>query len=146
MCLSPCRKNEKKSSPYGADHTRLILNPLTFFPALVNPLNTLPRLEARLRRFFNSFVFLCCLDKIDLSIYVDQTGVGEYIVEDMKESGIPAVKGIILTMHEKEAIMTFLKQKMLNRQIAIPHINELIAELNIEKFEVTSEGRIRFNE
>jgi len=63
----------------------------------------------------------------------------------MKESGIPAVKGIILTMHEKEEIMTFLKQKMLNRQIAIPHINELIAELNIEKFEVTSEGRIRFN-
>ena len=79
------------------------------------------------------------------AVYVDQTGVGEYIVEDMKESGIPAVKGIILTMHEKEELMTFLKQKMLNRQIAIPHINELIAELNIEKFEVTSEGRIRFN-
>jgi len=48
-------------------------------------------------------------------------------------------------MHEKEAIMTFLKQKMLNRQIAIPHINELIAELNIEKFEITKEGRIKFN-
>jgi len=41
--------------------------------------------------------------------------------------------------------MTFLEQKMLNRQIAFPHINELIAELNIEKFEVTGEGRIRFN-
>ena len=28
MPLSPCRKNEKNSSPYGADHTRLILYPL----------------------------------------------------------------------------------------------------------------------
>jgi len=79
------------------------------------------------------------------AVYVDQTGVGEYIVEDMKKNGIPAVKGIVLTMQEKEAIMSFLKQKMLNRQIAIPHDNELISELNIEKFEVTSEGRIRFS-
>ena len=56
-----------------------------------------------------------------------------------------AVKGIILTMQEKEAIMTFLKQKMLNRQIVIYHDNDLIAELNIEKFEVTREGRIKFS-
>jgi len=34
---------------------------------------------------------------------------------------------------------------MLNRQISIYHDNELIAELNIEKFEVTKEGRIKFS-
>ena len=79
------------------------------------------------------------------AVYVDQTGIGEYIVEDMRKSGIPAVKGIILTMQEKEKIMTFLKQKMLNRQISIYHDNELIAELNTEKFEVTKEGRIKFS-
>ena len=79
------------------------------------------------------------------AVYVDQTGIGEYIVEDMKKNGISAVKGVILTMQEKEAIMTFLKQKMLNRQIAIYHDNDLIAELNIEKFEVTREGRIKFS-
>ena len=79
------------------------------------------------------------------AVYVDQTGIGEYIVEDMRKSGIPAVKGIILTMQEKEKIMTFLKQKMLNQQISIYHDNELIAELNIEKFEVTKEGRIKFS-
>ena len=79
------------------------------------------------------------------TVYVDQTGIGEYIVEDMHKRGIPAVKGITLTLQKKEAIMTYLKQKMLNRQVAIPHDNRLIAELNIERFEVTSDGKIRFS-
>ena len=79
------------------------------------------------------------------AVYVDQTGIGEYIVEDMHKRGIPAVKGITLTLQKKEAIMTYLKQKMLNRQVAIPHDNRLIAELNIERFEVTSDGKIRFS-
>ena len=79
------------------------------------------------------------------AVYVDQTGIGEYIVEDMRKNRIPAVKGIVLTMQEKEAIMTFLKQKMLNRQVAIYHDNELITQLNIERFEATRNGRLKFS-
>lgn len=84
------------------------------------------------------------------AVCVDQTGVGEYIVEEMKRGGISGVQGILLTLTRKEEILTFLKQRMINRQIAIPYeqtrLNErFVAQLNVEKFEITKEGRIKFS-
>ena len=77
-------------------------------------------------------------------VVVDQTGVGEYITEDMKNSGIPNVEGVILTSPKKQEILGFLKQQMQNKTLKIPYDAELIAEINIEKFELSKDGSIKF--
>ena len=46
------------------------------------------------------------------SIYADQTGVGDYIVEDMKRSGIRNVTGVNFTETTKESMATALKEIM----------------------------------
>lgn len=47
-------------------------------------------------------------------------------------------------------MLTFLKQEMINCQVAIPYeqtrLNDrFVAQLNVEKFEITREGRIKFS-
>lgn len=79
------------------------------------------------------------------SVYIDQTGVGSYVVEDMERSGIPNTTGITLTIQKKQEILSVMKQKMQNEQLRIPYDAELIAEINIEKFELTKEGQLKFS-
>ncbi|MFN3621662.1 MAG: hypothetical protein ACK4TI_02105, partial [Nitrososphaerales archaeon] len=74
-----------------------------------------------------------------------QSGVGEYIVEDMNNAGIPNVEGIVLTMPKKEEVLGYLKQIMLESKLKLPYDQELIAEMNIEKYELTKDGHIRFS-
>ena len=77
-------------------------------------------------------------------VLVDQTGLGEYIVEDMKASKIP-VEGVTLTITKKEEILTYLKERMRKRTLIIPHDLKLIDEINAEKYELTKDGKIRFS-
>ena len=79
------------------------------------------------------------------SVYVDQTGVGAYIVEDMERSGIPNVKGVTLTAQMKQEILGVMKQNMQSERLRIPYDPDLIAEINIEKFELTKDGQIKFS-
>jgi len=46
------------------------------------------------------------------SITCDQTGVGDYIVEDMKRSGVRNVEGVTFTETNKETMATALKETM----------------------------------
>lgn len=46
------------------------------------------------------------------SIHADQTGVGDYIVEDMKRSGVRNVTGVNFTETAKESMATALKETM----------------------------------
>ncbi|MEM3891751.1 MAG: hypothetical protein QW282_06320 [Nitrososphaerales archaeon] len=78
-------------------------------------------------------------------VCVDQSGVGEYIVEDMNYAGIPNVEGVVLTMPRKEEVLGYLKQTMLESKLKLPYDQELIAEMNIEKYELTKDGHIRFS-
>ena len=78
-------------------------------------------------------------------VLCDQTGVGEYIVEDMAAAGIPGVEGVVLTAQRKQEILGYLKQEMLQRKILIPYDAELIAEINVEEFNLTKEGQIKFS-
>jgi len=91
-------------------------------------------------------------------ILVDQTGVGEYVVEDMKSAGLTNVEGIMLTMQSKQEVLGYMKQQMQNcveacgnpkcnhlRLLRIPYDPEVIAEINLEKFELTKDGQIKFS-
>jgi hypothetical protein len=75
---------------------------------------------------------------------VDATGVGDYVVEDMKNVGL-TVEGMNLTLPAKEEIATNMRQIMKTRQLEIPYDPELIEELNVERFELTREGKVKFS-
>lgn len=75
----------------------------------------------------------------------DMTGVGEYIVEDMTNAGIPNVEGITFTVQKKEELATILKEKMMKGELKIPYDRDLINELNVERYELKKTGHIQFS-
>jgi len=88
---------------------------------------------------------LCERWRSTIRVLVDQTGVGEYIVEGMKRAGIAAqVEGVLLSLPNKEEICSYIKQKMQNKQFSLFYDNDIISNLNVETFELTKDGRIHF--
>lgn len=77
--------------------------------------------------------------------YVDCTGLGSYIVEDMMNSGIPSVTGVNFTLESKERMATVLKESMLKGKLKIPFDREVVNELNVERYELTKTGHIQFS-
>jgi phage FluMu gp28-like protein len=96
---------------------------------------------------------LCDRWKTVHKVSVDMTGVGDYIVEDMKNAGIRQVEGIKFTLPTKEKLATNLKQRMLDGVFKIPYVPvryssrdiDLMAELNVERFELRKTGGIAFS-
>ena len=78
-------------------------------------------------------------------VLVDMSGVGDYIVEDMKNAGITQTEGVKFTIETKQELAQWLKQCMTEKRLKIPYDPDLIAELNIERFELTKDGKIRFS-
>jgi phage FluMu gp28-like protein len=78
-------------------------------------------------------------------VLVDMSGVGDYIVEDMVNAGIKMTEGVKFTQETKEKMAQWLKQCMVEKRLKIPYDSNLIAELNIERFELTKEGKIKFS-
>jgi len=86
------------------------------------------------------------------TVYADVTGVGEYIVEDMKRAGITNTTGVTFTVSTKEEMATILREKMRQKQFKIPYTPkrtmrdiDLPSELNVERFELAKTGHIRFS-
>ena len=77
-------------------------------------------------------------------ILIDQTGVGESVVEEAKKS-VPHVNGIMLSAPVKQDIMNFLKMMMQQKRLLIPYQLELANELNIERFQLTKAGQIQYS-
>ena len=78
-------------------------------------------------------------------VYVDMSGVGDYIVEDMVNAGITETVGVKFTAPVKEKMATLLKQCMVEKRLKIPYDSDLIAELNVERFELRKSGGILFS-
>lgn len=86
------------------------------------------------------------------AVYADITGVGDYIVEDMKRAGITNTTGITFTVASKEEMATILREKMRSQQFKIYYTPrktlrdlDLTAELNVERYELTKTGHIKFS-
>ncbi|MEM2589558.1 MAG: hypothetical protein QXT44_07175, partial [Candidatus Bathyarchaeia archaeon] len=78
-------------------------------------------------------------------VLVDMSGVGDYVVEDMRNAGIREAEGVKFTVESKMEMAQWLKQCMVEKRLKIPYDPELIAELNIERFELTKDGKIKFS-
>jgi phage terminase large subunit-like protein len=86
-------------------------------------------------------------------IRADITGVGNYIVEDMKNGDIENVEGVNFTHPRKQEIASLLKQRMLNNAFTYPYTDIHVSptkklnfsvELNVERFELRKDGTYRF--
>jgi phage FluMu gp28-like protein len=78
-------------------------------------------------------------------IYIDRTGVGDYIVEEAKRIGLPNVEGINFTIRSKEDMAVSFKQAMLTGKIRLPYNRELATGLNVERFTLTPDGHYKFS-
>lgn len=79
-------------------------------------------------------------------VLVDQTGVGEYITEEMKNTHIRSrIEGIMLTVPSKTEILGYMKNLMQTQALALYYEPDLIAEINVERFELTKTGQIQFS-
>jgi len=77
-------------------------------------------------------------------IYIDRTGVGEFFVEQATKEDLKNVKGIMLSLPEKENIMGYMKGTMQKGLLRIPYDSELINEINVERYEQTQTGQTKF--
>jgi len=87
-------------------------------------------------------------------IRVDVTGVGEYIVEDMKNANIENVEPVTFTAPRKQELASLLKQRMLDDSYKFPFtqfrlsptvLYSYVAELNTERFTLRKDGTIGFS-
>jgi len=79
-------------------------------------------------------------------VLVDQSGVGVYVVEDMKRADIYAlIEGVNFTQQSKQEILGYLKQLMQTQKLSLYYDPELIAQINVERYELTKNGQIQFS-
>ena len=69
-------------------------------------------------------------------IYVDKTGIGDAIVDELVGIDIPEVKGVFFTDAEKENMLNCLKLLMEKKQLGIQgEDKQLIAQINEQQYE-----------
>jgi len=78
-------------------------------------------------------------------ILTDSSGVGDYITEDMTNTGLTNTEGVKFTQQTKQEMAQWLKQTMTEKRLHIPYDSKLIAELNTERYELTKDGKTRFS-
>jgi phage FluMu gp28-like protein len=93
------------------------------------------------------YVKLICdkLQRVE-KVFADQTGVGEYIVEEMKNAHIRGViAGVALSLPRKQEILGYMKNLMEKQALALYYDADLFAEINVERFDLTKAGQIQFS-
>ena len=79
-------------------------------------------------------------------VLVDRTGVGEYITEEMEDANIRStIEGVMLTVPSKQEIFGYMKNLMQTRALSLYYDRDLIAEINVERYELTKNGQIQFS-
>ena len=79
-------------------------------------------------------------------VLVDRTGVGEYITEEMQNVHIKSpVEGIMLTVPSKQEILGYMKNLMETEHLGLYLDQDLISQINVERFELTKAGQIQFS-
>jgi phage FluMu gp28-like protein len=78
-------------------------------------------------------------------VLVDQTGVGEPVLEEIRNQGLYTVKGLTFTVQSKEDLLTGLKIAMEQNRIAIPYDRLLCQQINEQQYEYSKSGHLQFN-
>jgi phage FluMu gp28-like protein len=78
-------------------------------------------------------------------VLVDQTGVGEPILEEIRNQGMNCVEGLKFTTETKEELLTGLKMLMEQEELAIPYDRRLCEQMNEQQYVYGKNGRLQFN-
>ena len=71
-----------------------------------------------------------------IGLYVDKTGIGDAVVDELDNIGVPDVKGVFFTEVEKENMLNYLKLLMEKKQLQILGADkQLIAQINEQQYE-----------
>jgi hypothetical protein len=63
----------------------------------------------------------------------------------MQNAGITQTQGVKFTQETKQEMAQWLKTTMTEKRLHIPYDSQLIPELNLERYELTKDGKTRFN-
>jgi phage FluMu gp28-like protein len=78
-------------------------------------------------------------------IYIDETGLGGFFVQDAIKTGLKNALGIYLSLPEKQKIMDILKRTMQDGHLHIPRDPELMNEMSNERYELSKTGQLQFS-
>lgn len=76
---------------------------------------------------------------------VDQTGIGELVLEELKEQNVKNVDGVTFTAQSKEAILTWLKLLMERHKLKMPYHRRLCQQLNEQQYAYNKAGYLTFS-
>jgi phage terminase large subunit-like protein len=78
-------------------------------------------------------------------LLTDQSGIGEPIIENLKEQGINSAQGEKLTQDAKIELLTHLKLTMEQNNLAIPYNKNLCQQINDQQYQYSKNGKLTFN-
>ncbi len=78
-------------------------------------------------------------------INIDQTGVGEFFVQDAYKSGLKNAQGVFLSLPMKQQIMDYFKRMMQDGHLHFRRDPELMNEMTAERFQLSKTGQLQFS-
>jgi phage FluMu gp28-like protein len=91
------------------------------------------------------YVKVLCEKLNVVRVCIDRTGVGEYVTEDLERAVTTPCIGVVLTLPLKQEILGYMKKQMEDGGLRIPYSQDLISEINVERFHLTKTGQIQFS-
>jgi phage FluMu gp28-like protein len=76
---------------------------------------------------------------------VDQTGVGEPVLEEIRNQGLNNVEGLKFTVQTKEELLSNLKIVMEQNRLAIPFHRQLCQQINEQQYTYSKSGHLQFS-
>jgi len=78
-------------------------------------------------------------------VLIDQTGVGEPVLEELKAQDVENVEGLTFTVKTKEELLTCLKLAMEQKRLKMPYHRRLCEQINQQQYEYSKSGHLTFN-
>lgn len=78
------------------------------------------------------------------NLVVDQTGVGEPVLEEIRNQGLRTVDGLKFTIQTKEDLLGRVKIMMEQNRLVIPYHRQLCQQINEQQYERTKSGHLQF--
>jgi phage FluMu gp28-like protein len=78
-------------------------------------------------------------------VLVDQTGVGEPVLEEIRNQGLTNLQGVKFTVQTKEELLTSLKIAMEQNRLALPYDRQLSEQINEQQYEYSKSGHLQFS-
>lgn len=76
---------------------------------------------------------------------IDQTGVGEPVLDELKNQGFQGVEGLTFTAKTKEETLTALKIVMEQKRLKMPYHRRLCQQINEQEYQYGKSGYLTFS-